>query len=92
MMPRLQIQLLGTCQLLYDNEPVTTMQQARTQSLLAYLLLHRDSPQARQQLAFLFWPETSDAQALTNLRRELHHLRHSLPDADHYLQITARTA
>jgi hypothetical protein len=36
---------------------------------LAYLLLHRGVPQPRQQIAFRFWPETSDTQAQSNLRQ-----------------------
>jgi DNA-binding SARP family transcriptional activator len=35
-------------------------------------------PQARQRIAGLFWPDSTDAQALTNLRRELHQLRQVL--------------
>jgi DNA-binding SARP family transcriptional activator/predicted ATPase len=50
----------------------------RLQSLLAYLVLH-DSPQSREQLAFRLWPESSDAQARTNLRQLLHNLRRALP-------------
>ena len=38
------------------------------------------SPQTRQRIAGLFWPDSTDAQALTNLRRELHHLRRTLGD------------
>ena len=52
---------------------------ARLESLVAYLLMHCDRPVAREQLAFTLWPESSDAQALTNLRRELHLLRRALP-------------
>ena len=37
-------------------------------------------PQPRPRIAGLLWPESTDAQALTNLRRELHHLRHVLGD------------
>ena len=37
------------------------------------------------------WPESSDAQALTNLRRELHAVRHALPAADRYLALDHRT-
>ncbi|MEZ4621368.1 MAG: hypothetical protein R2867_38525 [Caldilineaceae bacterium] len=51
----------------------------RGKSLLAYLLLHHATPQDRAHLAYTFWPETSDSQARTNLRRELHQLRHSSP-------------
>ena len=40
----------------------------RGTSLLAYLLFHRDTPQPRQHLAFLLWPDSSESQARTNLR------------------------
>ena len=46
-------------------------------------------PQARQRIAGLFWPDSTDAQALTNLRRELHHLRQVLGD-EPSLVVTAR--
>ncbi|HET6654301.1 MAG TPA: AAA family ATPase [Nocardioides sp.] len=48
---------------------------ARSVALLGFLAVHSDAPQTRQRLAGLFWPESSDAQARTNLRRELHNLR-----------------
>jgi DNA-binding SARP family transcriptional activator len=52
---------------------------ARQQHLLAYLALHRDQAVPRPQIAGQLWPDTRDAQALTNLRRELHHLRQTAP-------------
>ena len=58
---------------------------ARLQSLLAYLVLHRDAPQQRQHLAFLFWPDTTEAQARTNLRQLLHQLRQAFPAIEHFL-------
>ncbi len=85
----LTIQLLGNFRLLYGNTPVTDINTPRLQALLAYLILHRNAPQARQQIAFLFWPDSSDAQARTNLRNALHKLRNSLPAADQFLQIDA---
>jgi DNA-binding SARP family transcriptional activator len=51
--------------------------------------VHAGVPHARQRIAGLLWPESGDAQALTNLRRELHHLRHVLGD-DGSLRVTAR--
>lgn len=63
------------------------MNAERLQSLLAYLVLYRHSPQPRQRLAFYFWADSGEAQARTNLRRELHHLRQALPDADRFLQL-----
>lgn len=64
---------------------------ARLQALLAYLILHRQQPQLRAHLAFLFWPDTSEAQALTNLRNLLHKLRHFLPHPDKFLQFDHRS-
>lgn len=55
--------------------------------MLAYFLLHRRAPQARQHLAFLFWPDSSETQAKTNLRRELYHLRRLLPNAEQFLVV-----
>ncbi|MBB4898697.1 ATP-binding protein [Streptomyces griseomycini] len=64
---------------------------ARAESLLGYLVLHRDEPQPRGRLAGLLWPESSEAQARTNLRHLLHTLRGAVPDVDHVLEVTART-
>jgi DNA-binding SARP family transcriptional activator len=61
------------------------------QSLLAYLMLHKDAPQTRAHLAFLFWPDTTEAQARTNLRNLLFHLRQALPQADSYLNASIQT-
>jgi DNA-binding SARP family transcriptional activator len=83
----LQIQLLGSFQLLYDGALLTTVNQARQQALLAYLLLHRHAPQPRQHVAFRLWPDSSEAQAKTNLRRELYHLRRLLPAAEQFLAV-----
>lgn len=64
--------------------------QARLQHLLAYLALQRDQPISRQQLAFAFWPDTTDQQAFKNLRTLLTRLRQALPDADRLVFITAQ--
>lgn len=90
MSPKLRIKLLGEFACVRGNGPVGALT-ARQQRLLAYLILHRDAPQPRRRVAFRFWPDTSEAQALTNLRRELHHLRRNIPDADRYLNIDSRT-
>lgn len=89
MPPTLHIRLLGDFSLVYGGEPVTSVNTPRLHSLLAYLILHRDAPQLRQHLAFLFWPDTGEAQARTNLRQILNQLRHALPDADYFLQVDA---
>jgi len=84
-MPTLSIQLFGEFYLTYNDAVVTALHQTRLQSLLAYLLLHRHAPQSRQHLAFLFWPDSSEAQALANLRRLLHHLHHAFPTPQPFL-------
>src|SRR5438128_5731300 len=84
-MPTLHIRLLGDFSLLYSDQEVTSLNTTRLRSLFAYLVLHRDVPQQRQHLAFLFWPDTTEAQARNNLRQLLHQLRQALPAVEHFL-------
>jgi DNA-binding SARP family transcriptional activator len=81
----LRIRLLGSLEVRSGETVLEPLESARAEALLAYLLLHRDAPQSRQRLAFLFWPDSTEAQARTNLRHVLHVLRRSLPDADRFL-------
>lgn len=91
MLPALHIRLLGDLSLVFDNQPVTSVNTARVQSLLAYLVLRRDALQPRPYLAFLFWPDASESQARNNLRQLLHQLRHALPDTDRFLHADGNT-
>lgn len=88
---KLRIELFGGFRLVYDGEPVTAIDTPRLQSLLVYLLIHRGTPQSRHRLAFTFWPDSPEGQALTNLRNLLYRLRHSLPDADRFLRVDHAT-
>ena len=90
MIPVLTIQLFGNFQLTFAGEPLVHIKSAPMQSLLAYLLIRRNRPQARQHLAYLLWPDSTEAQAYTNLRRELHLLRRALPSAERFLRIDAK--
>lgn len=83
--PILHVQLLGGFNLVYDAVPLTGVNSARLQSLLAYLILHADSPQLRHHVAFLLWPDTTESQARNNLRQFLYQLRHALPNSDRFL-------
>jgi hypothetical protein len=49
----LRVRLLGSLDIQLGNQPLPRLDSARAESLLAYLLLHRDAPQPRQRLAFL---------------------------------------
>jgi DNA-binding SARP family transcriptional activator len=87
----LHIRLFGDFQLLSGDTPVIAAISARLQSLLAYLILHRDVPQSRHYVAYLFWPDTTEKQALANLRKLLHLLRRSVPDVCRYVYADAQT-
>lgn len=87
----LTIELFDHCYITYKNKVVESITTPRQQSLLAYLLLRCRSPQPRQKLAFLFWPDSEESQARTNLRRELHHLRQALPDEQTFLCVDSKT-
>jgi len=90
-MPALQLCLLGDFQLDYQGRPVTAVDTPRLQSLLAYLVLQRAAPQARDQIAFQFWPDSSEKRARANLRALLYRLRQNLPTAERFLSITDKT-
>jgi DNA-binding SARP family transcriptional activator/tetratricopeptide (TPR) repeat protein len=62
----------------------------RSIMLLAFLVLHANAPQPRQLIAGVFWPDSTEAQARTNLRRELHLLRLTL-DSSPSLVVDATT-
>ena len=89
--PALSLRLLGEFRLLQDGAPVTGLDGARLQSLLAYLVLHSDVPQSRTRVAFLLWPDSTEAQAHTNLRKLIYLLRNVLLDANHYLMVERHT-
>ena len=89
--PVLHVQLLGGFNLVYNDVPITGVNSARLQSLLAYLMLHADTPQLRQHLAFALWPETTESQARNNLRQFLYQLRQALPDPDRFLLADTNT-
>ncbi|PDV99055.1 ATP-binding protein [Candidatus Chloroploca asiatica] len=79
MVAMVQIRLLGGCTLVVDGSPAVELDSPRLQALLAYLALHRDAPLGRAQVAFQLWPDSTEVQALTNLRGLLHRMRLALP-------------
>jgi DNA-binding SARP family transcriptional activator len=89
--PTLHIYLLGEFRLVSGEVPVTTIDLPRLQSFLAYLVLHHETPVPRAQIAFQLWPDSTDAQAYTNLRTLVHRLRHALPGAEHFLRVERQT-
>jgi DNA-binding SARP family transcriptional activator len=68
----LHVQLLGRFGLRYSDDAFMGIAVPRPQALLAYLLLHREAAQPRQHIAYLFWPDSPESQARTNMRHLLH--------------------
>src|SRR5450631_3193498 len=75
----MRISLFGNLRISFAGNPVTSVNTNRLQSLIAYLILHGDTPQPRERLAFTLWPASRESQARTNLRQLLHSLKRALP-------------
>ncbi len=75
----LEVSLLGE-QYVKGSTATNLTRSSRPIALLGLLAVHSNAPQPRQRLAAIFWPDSTEAQARTNLRRELHHLRVLLGD------------
>jgi len=58
---------------------------ARSRSLFAYLIVHRERPHPRERLADLFWPARPRTKALRSLSTALWHIRRVLPSGDYIL-------
>ena len=84
----LHVSVLGEQAIIDDGAGVQTCS-SRAVALVAFLAAHAGVPQSRHRIAGMFWPDSTDAQALTNLRRELHHLRQVLGD-ERSLVVTPR--
>src|SRR5271169_4954906 len=59
----MRISLFGNLRISFAGRPVTAVNTNRLQSLIAYLILHGDTPQPRERLAFMLWPASSESQA-----------------------------
>ena len=75
----LRLQLLGGFHLVAGDRAVTGLESPRLQSLVARLALHAGVPQPRQQLAYLYWPDSAERQARANLRRLVYDLAWRCP-------------
>jgi DNA-binding SARP family transcriptional activator len=85
------LRLLGDFSLVVEGAPVQSIAGTRLQALLAYLALHAGTAVPRQQIALLFWPDSSEAQARNNLRQIVYLLRRLFPVVDRYLHVDATT-
>ncbi len=74
-----------------DGRSITGVNSERLQALLVFIVLHRDAPQLRQQLAVHLWPDATDTDAKANLRRRLHELKQLIPAIDRWLRVEPKT-
>jgi DNA-binding SARP family transcriptional activator len=86
-----RLHMLGDFQLILEDAPVKIIDAPRLQSLLAYLAIHHGVPQSRSRLAYLFWPDSTDDQARTNLRNLIFKLRQAIPGVERLLQVDWHT-
>jgi DNA-binding SARP family transcriptional activator len=83
---RLEVRLLGAVEVILDGRRLGALNSLRLQRFLALITLRRHL-QHRPRLAFELWPDSSERQALTNLRKLVHDFRHSLPDIGEFVQV-----
>ena len=81
---RLEVRLLGLVEIILDGRRLRAFDSLRLQRFLALIALRGDL-QNRSRLAFELWPDSTERQAHTNLRKLLHELRHSLPDVGEFV-------
>jgi DNA-binding SARP family transcriptional activator/energy-coupling factor transporter ATP-binding protein EcfA2 len=78
----LQIYLLGQFHLTWNGQPLKVTAPPKTIPLLACLLLNREQSLKRETIAFTLWPDVSEKDARTNLRRHIFYLNKLLPETD----------
>jgi len=86
--PSLAIRLFGPLDVRVNDRPLRPLRSRKGQGLLALLILRRDREVRRDWLAGTLWPESSQEQALANLRRTLTDLRRALGPAAGRLRST----
>jgi DNA-binding SARP family transcriptional activator len=81
-MVTLCISLLGGLRMALGDKTLPSPTPLKLVSLLACLLLYRERPVSRHQIADWLWPDEADGEARANLRRHLHLLRSFLPPGE----------
>ena len=81
-MTELSIQLFGKFTVQADGTQLDGFDSSKVQELLAFLLVHRDRPHARESLAEMLWEASSTAQSKKYLRQAIWQLQQSLSALD----------
>ncbi len=80
------LRLLGAFQLRSSGREVT-LGQSRLEELTALLAIQAGEPVSRAQIAYQFWPESSEKQARANVRNILYRLKQVWPDLENAITI-----
>jgi predicted ATPase/DNA-binding SARP family transcriptional activator len=78
-MDQLAIRLFGRLEVSYAGSDQQFRPPPRARPLLGYIVLNAGQAIGRSTLAALFWPDESDEDARSNLRRHLHQIVRALP-------------
>jgi hypothetical protein len=81
-----RVDLLGRFRLSVAGAPASEPLSSRGRELLALLVVERGNGIARESIASRMWPGSGEAQARTNLRRELHQLRAAFPRSEQAIE------
>ncbi|HET6274436.1 MAG TPA: AAA family ATPase [Candidatus Cybelea sp.] len=77
--PDFRIRLFGHVAVELDGAPFRLATPRKTLPILAYLLMNRDVPVARDFLAYVMWPDEEEESARSKLRMNLYELGRILP-------------
>jgi DNA-binding SARP family transcriptional activator len=83
----LSVHLLGRVAVMWGDSVARALTVGPLLRFLASMLLRPGVPIARTAVAFTLWPDSSEAQARTNLRKAIHQLRQDLPDHERFVEI-----
>lgn len=75
----MHVQLFGAFLIRAAHGPAVFKTMSRLSEIFAYLGLRSPAPAPRSQVAFHLWPDSTEKQSQTNLRKLLHHIRAELP-------------
>ena len=84
--PSDSLRLFGAFQLVCQGKPVVLVQ-PRLEELIALLAIHPGEPMARTQIAYQFWPDSSEKQARANVRNILYRLKQTWPELEKAITI-----
>ena len=76
----LELRFLGPLDVRCKGRQLPKPPTLKSQSLLAYLVLHRERPQPRERLAEMYWGDRKERKARRSLATALWHIRRCLPD------------